>query len=111
LLDGLGDYTNDERGDVGSWIRITCIKGLSSVLEKLFTTADIAQDFVDYLPSGLYHSAVASILKQGLERLDNVRQIAGECFISLLKLSLLAYPKGEQWMISENHLFQDLLLR
>lgn len=81
------------------------------MLEKLFTTSDIAQDLVDYLPPDLFHSAVAGILKQGLERLDNVRQVAGECFIPLLKLSPLAYPKGEQWVISGDRLFKDLLLR
>jgi hypothetical protein len=81
------------------------------MLEQLFKSADMAQDLVDYLPSDLYHSAVAGILKQGLERLDNVRQVAGECFITLLKHSPSAYPKGEQWIPSGDRLFMDLLLR
>ncbi|KAF8635864.1 hypothetical protein AX15_000054 [Amanita polypyramis BW_CC] len=110
MLGGLNDYTNDERGDVGSWIRITCIKGLSSTLEILFAIADIAQDLTDYLPPDLFKSAIAGILKQGLERLDNVRQVAGECFVPLLNLPPPVAPHAERWMLPGKHMIEGLLL-
>ena len=82
LLSGLRDYTIDERGDVGSWIRIACVQGLTSCIEDLFSVAESVSDFADYLPVSSYQQAIAGILKQGVERLDNVRQEAstpGQC--------------------------------
>ena len=111
MLAGLKDYSNDARGDVGSWIRITCIRGLSSVSETLLTSTAIVQDLMDYLPPDLYRAAIAGILKQGLERLDNVRQVAGECFITLLKLPLPTCSQAERWRLPGNDLFRDQLLR
>jgi len=87
LLSGLQDYTIDERGDVGSWIRIACVQGLTSCIEDLFSVAESVPDFADYLPVSSYQQAVAGILKQGVERLDNVRQEAGMCISRLLKLT------------------------
>ncbi|KAF9013516.1 TBCD protein [Cyathus striatus] len=78
LLVGLDDYTIDERGDVGSWIRVVCIKGLALFSELLISNAACLERLEDYLPPHEFHSAIAGILKQGVERLDNVRQVAGD---------------------------------
>lgn len=86
LLSGLQDYTIDERGDVGSWIRIACVQGLTSCIEDLFSVAESITNFAEYLPVPSYQQAIAGILKQGVERLDNVRQEAGTCISRLLKL-------------------------
>jgi hypothetical protein len=87
LLSGLDDYTIDERGDIGSWARIACIQGLTSCISDLFAVVTSVENFEEYLPLPKYLHAVAGILKQGVERLDNVRQEAGICFSRLLKLS------------------------
>ncbi|PFH53979.1 hypothetical protein AMATHDRAFT_186665 [Amanita thiersii Skay4041] len=108
MLTGLDNYTNDERGDVGSWIRMTCINGLSTISEILLLGIDPALGLNEYLPPELYRAAIAGILKQGLERLDNVRQMAGNCFIRLLKLSL-PYPDGDRWQLPGRDLFESLL--
>jgi len=111
MINGLSNYTNDERGDVGSWIRVACIKGLSSISVGLLTSPLITSDIFDYLSPELYQMAIAGILKQGVERLDNVRQIAGECFITLLKLRLPACYEAAGWTLPGSDTFQDLLLR
>ena len=85
LLDGLTDYTSDERGDVGSWVRISCVKGLTSFSQTLFSRASSLPDLAGYLPPEKFDDAIAGVLKQGVERLDNVRQIAGESFLTLLE--------------------------
>ena len=85
LLSGLEDYTIDERGDVGSWIRIACVQSLTSCIEGLFSIAESVDNFDEYLPLSKYQQAIAGILKQGVERLDNVRQEAGTCISRLLK--------------------------
>lgn len=99
LQQGLSDYTTDERGDVGSWIRIACIQGLTTISEMLSSNGQAfytistdhddtspACDLRKYLPPRQYHKAANGILKQGVERLDNVRQEAGEAFTRLMKL-------------------------
>src|ERR1700753_3387804 len=86
LLEGLADYTTDERGDVGSWIRISCVLALSQLVQILFTHSESLPNFVEYLPPKKYQAAIGGILKQSVERLDNVRQQAGIQFLKLLRL-------------------------
>lgn len=86
LLSGLDDYTIDERGDVGSWIRVACVQGLTSCIADLVFVSGFIDSFDEYLPLHMYQQAVAGILKQGVERLDNVRQEAGTCITRLLGL-------------------------
>ncbi|KAI0822273.1 TBCD protein [Trametes gibbosa] len=110
LLDGLTDYTSDERGDVGSWVRIACVKGLASFIQTLFTYAPHLPVFSDYLSPERYHSAVSGILKQGVERLDNVRQQAGDSFIALLLLPLPAVDDSYRWKIHGQERMRELFL-
>lgn len=111
MLDGLTDYTSDERGDVGSWVRIACIKSLTVFTEILFPASPTLNSLAEYLPPAKYHDAIGGILKQGVERLDNVRQLAGECFMRLLMLPLPAIPGAEQWDIHGHELVKSLFLR
>ncbi|KAI0720503.1 TBCD protein [Cerioporus squamosus] len=110
MLDGLTDYTSDERGDVGSWARISCVKGLTSLVETLFSHASALPDFAVYLPPAKFHDAVAGILKQGVERLDNVRQIAGENFLAILLLPSPAVTDSSPWKVQGEQLMKELFL-
>ena len=111
MLGGLDDYTIDERGDVGSWIRVVCIQGLTSTSELLFRDAGSIPDFDTYFPPQKYHAATAGILKQGVERLDNVRQQAGVCFMKLLTLSVPSVGGGDRWRLPGLTLLHELFLR
>lgn len=108
LDSGLEDYTTDERGDVGSWIRIACIRGLSSVIEDLFRISGSLPDFSSFLPPDRYHATIGRILRQGVERLDNVRQISGECFLRILKLPIPFTEHAERWRIKYIEMMQEL---
>ncbi|KAI8978670.1 TBCD protein [Trametes punicea] len=110
LLDGLTDYTSDERGDVGSWVRIACVNGLASFICTLFVQAAALPDFASYLPPRKYHDAIGGILKQGVERLDNVRQQAGESFIILLLSPLPSVRDSQQWQIQGEATMKQLFL-
>ncbi|KAK7469200.1 hypothetical protein VKT23_003691 [Stygiomarasmius scandens] len=111
LLSGLADYTIDERGDVGSWIRIACIRGLTSFIETLIDNACNISDFKQYLPSEKYHEAIRGILKQGVERLDNVRQESGECLRRILRLAPPAsVPDPGNWVIFNSSFFTQLFI-
>ena len=111
LLAGLDDYTTDERGDVGSWVRIACVKGLASFAEILMLNAALLPDFKLDLPAEKYHELLGGILKQGVERLDNVRQQAGEQFIRLLSLPPPQVDDAESWRIHGAQLMKDLFLK
>ncbi|KAI0031394.1 TBCD protein [Vararia minispora EC-137] len=106
LIGGLEDYTVDERGDVGSWARIACLRGLPAFVAR----AASCPDFADRLPPARYHAAVAGVLKQGVERLDNVRQQAGEAIGVLLKAPLPDVAEPEPWRIRGVELLHALFI-
>ncbi|KAL4251881.1 Tubulin-folding cofactor D [Abortiporus biennis] len=110
LLVGLEDYSTDQRGDIGSWIRMSCITALTTFAEILVKNAPNIPNFKDYLPPETYHNAVGGILKQGVERLDNVRQQAGEDFIRLLLLPLPEIENANDWKIEGDALMKHLFL-
>ncbi|KAF8895385.1 ARM repeat-containing protein [Infundibulicybe gibba] len=110
LLTGLDDYTIDNRGDVGSWIRIVCIRGLAAFSATLISNASTIPQFEGYLPPACYRQALAGILKQGVERLDNVRREAGECFLRLLVLDPPDMPNSEDWYIPGRPLLEELFI-
>ncbi|KAF8957293.1 tubulin folding cofactor D C terminal-domain-containing protein [Flammula alnicola] len=110
LLAGLEDYTIDERGDVGSWVRIVCIQGLTRISELLFRTAESIPDFERYLPPETYISIAAGLLKQGVERLDNVRQTAGVCFMTLLNMPLPLVDRADRWRLPASPLLRELFV-
>lgn len=74
IIAGFDDYTNDQRGDVGSWVRLASIASVSDFLstiplDQLLQDQLLTQERLDRI--------VASLLKQGVERLDNVRESSG----------------------------------
>jgi len=106
LISGLEDYTTDERGDVGSWVRIASIQGLTSVSLTLLTLAKSDVTYTEYIPVNLYQKAIGGILKQGVERLDNVRQQAGQSVVRLLSCPV----HSNAWKFHGEELFKGLLL-
>ncbi|PPQ80979.1 hypothetical protein CVT25_015132 [Psilocybe cyanescens] len=111
MLAGLDDYTLDERGDVGSWVRIACIQGLTTISELLFGVGGSIPDFESYFSPQKYHAVATGLLKQGVERLDNVRQTAGVCVVRLLNAPLPLVDGSERWRLPAldllNELFQN----
>jgi len=111
LITGLEDYTTDERGDVGSWVRIASIQGLTFVSVTLLTLAKSDATYIEYIPAKLYQEAIAGILKQGVGRLDIVRQQAGDSILSLLKCPLpSANEDSNPWKFHGEELFKELFL-
>lgn len=90
---------------------MACIRGLTSFVEILFANAAKIPNFEDYLPAPVYHTAIAGILKQGVERLDNVRQTAGEHVGRLLLLSLPTVEDPSPWRIEGEETMKALFLR
>jgi hypothetical protein len=84
VLTGFGDYTVDPRGDVGSWVRMATLRAITSISQVIFRHRSRLEPFDDYIPPNLWHKAIGKMLKQGVERLDSVRVIAGGQLMHLL---------------------------
>lgn len=88
LTQGFTDYTTDQRGDVGSWVRLACISSLKTVLPLLARSPPqlLEQEWVD--------QAVGALLKQAMERLDTLREKAGEALRCLIECEELRRSEG-----------------
>ncbi|QRV92384.1 tubulin folding cofactor D [Ceratobasidium sp. AG-Ba] len=99
ILSGLDDYAVDRRGDVGSWVRMASLRAIGTVSEALFSRRSDLTQFEDYLPPNSWYNAVGGILKQGTERLDNVRTVAGEQLMTLIWSSTIRKAATGPWEI------------
>lgn len=100
LLKALDDYTVDNRGDVGSWVREASINGLEKCTyylckkdsEKLL--CDPACLFFD---ANTATSIIGGFAKQGVEKLDKLREISMKTLYRIFnkKLCITSIPHFE----------------
>jgi len=85
LLKNLEDYSIDQRGDVGSWIREESMKALCMVV-PLVTRLDmeIPGDQI-YVGLDTQVQIIGKLLKQAAERIDRTRAVAGSTLTEILK--------------------------
>ncbi|WWC99224.1 hypothetical protein V866_006120 [Kwoniella sp. B9012] len=76
FLQGLGDYTTDQRGDVGSWVRVQSLISTGDVLSTLDPQLNLVSEET-------FDDLIGGIIKQGVEKLESVR---GETARTLAKL-------------------------
>ncbi|KDN39687.1 hypothetical protein K437DRAFT_8890 [Tilletiaria anomala UBC 951] len=69
LIGCLEDYTVDQRGDVGSWVRTAAMQSLASIVEGCEARAQTGYALLD---------VQRSLLKQTAERIDSVRSCAAK---------------------------------
>ncbi|KAK0530433.1 hypothetical protein OC842_003936 [Tilletia horrida] len=86
LLASLEDYTVDQRGDVGSWVRIAALTALTHFVEQHARQVG-GPALVDWLPKEQVDRIMAGVLKQTVERIDAVREHAGAQLVAILKCS------------------------
>ncbi|CAO0797055.1 unnamed protein product [Mucor circinelloides] len=98
----LTDYSTDQRGDVGSWVRIPSMDLLNDVLPRM-SKLDAQSGGQHYLKMASTTNLIAALLKQSVERIDKVRSIAGRVLCELiLKAEHLQYP-GQDYLKSHIH--------
>lgn len=83
LQDCLGDYSTDQRGDVGSWVRVVSMECLQTLIQ-LVSRLDSSTDGDPYLTQQMIGSLMSSLLKQSVERIDRVRECAGGVICALI---------------------------
>lgn len=75
LLLALDEYTIDNRGDIGAWVR----EASMNVLHQLLKTCP-----PERLEEGTVHKVMSGLAQQSVEKIDRTRGIAGKLFHSLL---------------------------
>lgn len=65
LYSGMDDYSTDQRGDVGSWIRVSCCRGIASLTEINRGCFEKTSEL-----------ATSRLLKLAVEKLEVVRHAA-----------------------------------
>lgn len=90
---------------------MACIQSLTRISITILSHAQTIPNFPEYFPAEKYQAAIAGILKQGAERLDNVRQQAGENLLLLLQIPLPDVPDAELWRMPGDKLMTKMFLR
>jgi hypothetical protein len=67
-ISALSDYSTDQRGDIGSWIRITGLAALGQMLSVSTIYSQIDQNTLNL--------AIGGIIKQSMEKLEPCRSQA-----------------------------------
>lgn len=75
LLLALNEYTIDNRGDIGAWVR----EAAMNALYKL--TVTIPQEHLD---EKKVHTVVNGLLQQAVEKIDRTRALAGKLFCKII---------------------------
>lgn len=75
LLKALEEYTKDNRGDIGAWVREASMNALYSIL----TTCPH-----QYLKPDIVHSIMLGFIQQAVEKIDRTRGLAGKLFSNLI---------------------------
>lgn len=72
---GLEDYSTDQRGDIGSWIRVVSLASLGQILSDASRQASVPGELID--------TVVGGVMKQGMEKLEPVRAEAARTLFVL----------------------------
>lgn len=75
FLLALHEYTIDNRGDIGAWVR----EAAMNALYKLIIT--IPHDFLD---ENKVHAVMCGLLQQAVEKIDRTRALAGKLFCRII---------------------------
>lgn len=82
LIAALDDYSTDNRGDVGSWVREAAMEGLVSLLLAVLPPCPDPTNAARLQP--LVQAAATALIKQAVERIAHVREVATRQLARLL---------------------------
>uniref|UniRef100_A0A1A9WDM9 Tubulin-specific chaperone D n=1 Tax=Glossina brevipalpis TaxID=37001 RepID=A0A1A9WDM9_9MUSC len=77
LLKALDEYTLDNRGDIGAWVREAAMNAIYQLLKRCP---------MDLLQANYVHEIVLSFMQQAVEKIDRTRGLAGRLFCQLIHL-------------------------
>ncbi|GAA5904049.1 hypothetical protein JCM5296_002517 [Sporobolomyces johnsonii] len=101
LLAGFSDYTTDQRGDVGSWVRISTVRAFARLVPLLLSrsSAVLTQERLDRV--------IAATAKLAVERLDSVREVAGRGLIEVWDAAAVVRGEGSRAVLRGGAVFEE----
>lgn len=78
FFNGLNEYTQDKRGDIGAWVREASMTALQTL------TMLLVKHKVAFLTETLITKITANIAQQAVERIDRTRALAGRIFYNFV---------------------------
>lgn len=78
------DYSTDQRGDVGSWVRTAAMELVNFLLPLIAKLDAQNGQLAPYLNTSSVTNIIAALLKQSVERIDKVRASAGKVLCDLV---------------------------
>ncbi|KAI8970360.1 armadillo-type protein [Mycotypha africana] len=92
----LTDYSIDQRGDVGSWVRVSVMELLNYLVPCVSRLDSSRPEKPPYLTTSNTRDIIAALLKQSVERIDKVRSTAGRVLFNVISsCDNLIYPGKE----------------
>ncbi|GFP94995.1 tubulin-folding cofactor d [Phtheirospermum japonicum] len=109
LFKALDDYSTDNRGDVGSWVREAAMDGLERcayILCKQFEKTDgpSGNQISPYFDASLADELVGGIVKQAVEKMDKIRESAAMILQRILYNKTTFVPN-----ISYRHILEQIV--
>ncbi|EOA23407.1 hypothetical protein CARUB_v10016587mg [Capsella rubella] len=98
LLKALDDYSVDNRGDVGSWVREAAVHGLEKCTYilckkiKANSAGDHNNDTSSLFDSNLVTRLIGGIVKQGVEKMDKLRETSAKVLQRILYHKTVSVP-------------------
>jgi hypothetical protein len=105
ILRGFEDYSLDNRGDIGSWVREASIKAAEAVVIQLaeLDAARVTQtDESKWLSDGHLKLVVERLVRQSVEKIDKMRDLAGSALERLVRSTnppLPALPRRSDLLV------------
>lgn len=81
LIIAMEDYTTDQRGDIGSWVRRAA---MNTIQKFVFALQNAGEEGGKLLTPSILSAFLALILKQCVEKIDNVRVHAATVFCNII---------------------------
>lgn len=128
LLKALDDYSTDNRGDVGSWVRDAAMNGLEKCTYILcsrdsniqgkgsvpeFPKCDITESdpATSYFDATLATNLIGGIVKQAVEKMDKIRELAAQILQKILYNKTIHVPHIPHRSILEQIIPDDAFLK
>ncbi|PWA61400.1 ARM repeat superfamily protein [Artemisia annua] len=91
LFNALEDYSVDNRGDVGSWVRTAAMNGLEKVT-FILCKREKAVGSESLFDADIATSLVGGIVKQAVEKMDRLREVAAKVLQRILYSEEVSVP-------------------
>ncbi|KAL8235656.1 hypothetical protein R6Q59_016737 [Mikania micrantha] len=92
LFNALEDYSVDNRGDVGSWVRTAAMNGLEKCT-YILSKSDKLDGNESLFDANIATNLVGGLVKQAVEKMDRLREVAAKTLQRILNSTQFYFPR------------------